>query len=550
MASAPATEWDDRKDRSIRLWGPNGQRRMERANALVLGASATACETLKNLVLPGLGHYTIVDDRNVSQSTFEANFYVERKDLGQPLAACIVRQLSEMNTDPTGSAIQVSPVEFVREVIRDRSKLQGFTIVILSCATSDVETSNFGAICHEIGIPIIIVKSAGLLGYVRSSFKEACILEPKDSDQTSMKEDYWLTEFEHFPELQTFVNSFDFNNPAHLGDVPPFVLLHHCYRKMRDAGTLPPRGTRLTFQHIEPFYKELQAIWTTHQNTDTMPGNIKELSKGGQPEILMDIKLVLPQITPPAFARLISDPRGAPEAMTKDTSSFWLLVCALREFAAAHNGRPPLSGRVPDQPTISAHFVALLQLYRSKRDSHVAWLLDAANRHAARCGARQVSHEEAKDMTEFACFATVFTGTSLEQEFSAAFKVPYHILDADYSTKPHPLAVYPVFRAWFRCEALGSQAAGSAPDLKAAVSTVCGDLGVPVEQLAPGYVEEIQRSWDHARGGPVEITTVASVIGGIAANEAVKHIVQKFQPLNNSAIYDGANLEFCVDFKM
>jgi hypothetical protein len=71
MASASVTEWDDRKDRfqpligcinafptfshrSIRLWGPDGQIRMERANALVLGASATACETLKNLVLPGL----------------------------------------------------------------------------------------------------------------------------------------------------------------------------------------------------------------------------------------------------------------------------------------------------------------------------------------------------------------------------------------------------------------------------------------------------------------------------------------------------------------
>ena len=127
----------------------------------------------------------------------------------------------------------------------------------------------------------------------------------------------------------------------------------------------------------------------------------------------------------------------------------------------------------------------------------------------------------------------------------------FRVLQALPSCCAHCLTIrYPIFRAWFRCEALGSQGAGTAPDLKAAVSTVCGDLGVPAELLAPGYVEEIQRSWDHARGGPVEITTVASVIGGIAANEAVKHIVQKFQPLNNSAIYDGANLEFCVDFKM
>jgi hypothetical protein len=36
------------------------------------------------------------------QSTFEANFYVERADIGKPLAACVVKSLSEMNTDPTG----------------------------------------------------------------------------------------------------------------------------------------------------------------------------------------------------------------------------------------------------------------------------------------------------------------------------------------------------------------------------------------------------------------------------------------------------------------
>ncbi len=88
---------------------------------------------------------------NCLQSTFEANFYVEREDIGKPLAACVVRSLSEMNTDPTGAArrpnrlsapaltmhvgrpagtaVQASPVEFVREVIRDKSKLHGFTIV-------------------------------------------------------------------------------------------------------------------------------------------------------------------------------------------------------------------------------------------------------------------------------------------------------------------------------------------------------------------------------------------------------------------------------------
>ena len=210
-------------------------------------------------------------------------------------------------------------------------------------------------------------------------------------------------------------------------------------------------------------------------------------------------------------------------------------------------------------------------------------------------------------MVEFASFALVFTGTSLEHEFASGcaaqfalpshahcdarggfgarntpvcdhhccrYKIPADVLDFDYAGKARadPMAVcapspparsvrahcihalrrnrYPLFRAWFRYEALGKQSSGAAPDFKAIVGMVCGDLGVPPERLAPGYEEEIQRSWDAGRGGPVEIATVASVIGGIAANEAVKHIVQKFQPINNTIIYDGANLEYSLDFKL
>jgi hypothetical protein len=138
----------------------------------------------------------------VCAATFEANFYVERSDIGKPLAACILRSLSEMNTDPTGTALQASPVEFVREVMRDKSRLLGFTIVLLSCALSDAESSAFGAVCRELDIPVIIARSAGLLGYVRVAFGEMQSLEPKNNEQDKMREDYWLTEFDHFPELQ------------------------------------------------------------------------------------------------------------------------------------------------------------------------------------------------------------------------------------------------------------------------------------------------------------------------------------------------------------
>ena len=57
------TKWKERNDRQLRLWGMHGQARIEATNVLLLNASAVGGEVLKNIVLPGFGKYTIVDDK-------------------------------------------------------------------------------------------------------------------------------------------------------------------------------------------------------------------------------------------------------------------------------------------------------------------------------------------------------------------------------------------------------------------------------------------------------------------------------------------------------
>lgn len=57
---------DDKYDRQVRLWGANGQKALATAHILVLGTSSAVSETLKNLVLPGIGKFTIVDNAIVT----------------------------------------------------------------------------------------------------------------------------------------------------------------------------------------------------------------------------------------------------------------------------------------------------------------------------------------------------------------------------------------------------------------------------------------------------------------------------------------------------
>ena len=56
---------NDKYDRQLRLWGSHGQRKLGQGKCIMLGTSSAGSETLKNLVLPGFGNITIVDDKLV-----------------------------------------------------------------------------------------------------------------------------------------------------------------------------------------------------------------------------------------------------------------------------------------------------------------------------------------------------------------------------------------------------------------------------------------------------------------------------------------------------
>ena len=72
----------DKYDRQLRLWGGLGQRKIGTAKCIMLGTSSAGTETLKNLVLPGFGNITIVDDKRVEQSDLGNDFFVTEESVG------------------------------------------------------------------------------------------------------------------------------------------------------------------------------------------------------------------------------------------------------------------------------------------------------------------------------------------------------------------------------------------------------------------------------------------------------------------------------------
>lgn len=77
---------NDKYDRQLRLWGANGQKALMNAQILLIKADSVGTETLKNLVLPGVGSFTILDDFIVDHRDLGCNFFTTQQALDKPRA--------------------------------------------------------------------------------------------------------------------------------------------------------------------------------------------------------------------------------------------------------------------------------------------------------------------------------------------------------------------------------------------------------------------------------------------------------------------------------
>ena len=107
---------DNKYDRQLRLWGAHGQRALSNAKICVLNAGPTGTESIKNLVLPGCGHVTIVDSKTVTDNDLANNFFVEPGSIGKNRGEVVVELLKEMNPDVQSCTfINQSPAEIINK---------------------------------------------------------------------------------------------------------------------------------------------------------------------------------------------------------------------------------------------------------------------------------------------------------------------------------------------------------------------------------------------------------------------------------------------------
>lgn len=505
-------------DRQLRIWGEQGQTALEKASICLLNCGPTGSETLKNLVLGGIGSITVVDGSKVELGDLGNNFMVDESSVGQSKAKCVCAFLQELNDAVKAKFIEEYPEALIET---NPSFFSQFTLVV---ATQLVEDSmmKLDRICREANVMLIFARSYGLTGLVRISTKEHTIVESKP--------DHFLDDLRlnnPWPELRRFAETIDLDvsDPVAHKHIPYVVILV----KMAQEWAKSHGGTLPSTREKKKEFKDLLKARTIALDED----NYKEA-------IEASFKVFAPRGISSELQQLINDTCAEVDT---NSSDFWITVAALKEFIKNEGGgEAPLEGSIPDMTSSTEHYVNLQNIYLAKAEADFLAIEQRVRNILKKIGRdpSSISKAKIKSFCKNARKLKVCRYRLVEDEFNSPILSEFqkYITDEDYSVA---VGFYILLRAVDRFAAnynsFPGQFDGAMDEdisrLKTMAVSLLSDFGCNGSTITEDLINEM------CRFGASELHAVAAFIGGIASQEVIKLITRQFVPMSGTFIFNG-----------
>ena len=355
------SEKETRYDRGVRLWGSEGQKALEDAHVCLVGATGTGCETLKNLILPGVGKVTIVDPAEVTERDLGRNFFVTKDSVGSSRAEACRELLSELNSSNVSThSISKSLSDVLSE---DPSFLTTIDCLIIAEDFSSESLQKISNQCRQSNSHLVKLMSNGMIGFIR--------LQCGSSDGHTVVEGFPDAELHDlcvtnpFTELKDYFESFNISeitDGMEHSHVPWPVIAYHAtktWQSQQSDTTMLPKE-----------YKQRREIKTIIQSMQLTPTKSEENFTEAQD----NLNKYLPHPIGDAIEKLFED-----EQVNSSSDVFWVLVAALKEFYEEFKILPHC-GSIPDMTSTTCNFTRLRDVLASYHKRHVAWITQAATR--------------------------------------------------------------------------------------------------------------------------------------------------------------------------
>ncbi|XP_077166064.1 NEDD8-activating enzyme E1 regulatory subunit isoform X2 [Paroedura picta] len=514
----------ERAPSRIRLWGDHGQEALELAHVCLICGTATGQEILKNLVLPGVGSFTVVDGSQVTGEDVGNSFFLQRSNIGQNRAQCTTELLQELNSDVSGNFVEENPDKLLDN---DPSFFCRFTVVI---ATQLPENTllRLSDVLWNYNIPLLVCRTYGLVGYMRIVIKEHQVIE---SHPDNALDDLRLDNL--FPELQEHIHSYDLDHMEKKdhSHTPWIVIVAKYLEKWyNENGGQIPRN----YKEKEAFREMIrQGILKNDNGVQEDEENFEEAIKNVN-------TAVVPTKIPVCIEDILND--DSCTSLSQQTPSFWILARALKEFVAKEGqGNLPVRGTIPDMIADSGKFIKLQNVYRekAKKDAEAVGNYAAKMLQSIGKAPESISQRELKLLCSNSAFLRVVRCRSLSEEYSVHTSNKDEII-SHMDNPDSEMVLYLMLRAvdrFFKHHGrypgvYNYQVEDDIGKLKSCLNSFLQEYGLPVT-VKDDYIHEF------CRYGAAEPHTIAAFLGGAAAQEIVKIITKQFVIFNNTYIYNG-----------
>ncbi|PNY24911.1 NEDD8-activating enzyme E1 regulatory subunit [Tolypocladium capitatum] len=509
-------------DRQLRLWAASGQAALESANVLLVnsGGGTVGVETLKNLVLPGIGKFTIADEAIVSDADLGVNFFLDESCRGMSRGQCCTHRLLELNPDVTGDWHPKTKVTFV-PVIQSPLDLRRlldssdtFTIILYALPLQADQVDLIKAYANKHRTPLVAVHSSGFYSYFNISLPGTFPVVDTHPDETATTD---LRLLSPWPELSTFANgmtkdidTLDNHDHGHLPLV--VILLHYLSVWKQTHGDAYP----ITYTDKIAFRSFV---------ADAMR---RDNPEGGEENFEEAISAVMKHVTVPSVPRSLKQVfehrDGYGEGRSQ--SSFWVIVEALRQFYAKHQ-LLPLPGGLPDMKAQSSIYIQLQNIYKDKARRDAQEVLDTVR---AMSGGDQVDPAEVELFCTNVRFIKLVNADEGDEVGIQQLVEKELANDQVAAITGHevPTSLIPIYLA---LSATSHAPTATAEDIVSSMTRQAPALAG--NERAAQVAQEVSR----AAGG--ELHNISAATGGMVAQEMIKIVTKQYIPVDNTCIFDG-----------
>ncbi|KAK9709813.1 hypothetical protein K7432_008781 [Basidiobolus ranarum] len=504
-------------DRQLRLWHNNGQAALENAKVCLIHGTATGTELLKNLILPGIGSFTILDNKTVESADVGSNFFLEMSNVNQSRAQAVTQHLKELNSDVEGFHVE----EDIYSLIEHRPEFFKQFSVVIASEVPEKYVIKLSEFCWGEDIALVVVRSFGYMGYFRIAVPEHTVIEAHSENIVDLRIDC------PFPALQEYFKSFELesmNNMDH-GNVPYVVVLLQALEKWKSEhdGKIP--SSYAEKNELKKLIRQMSRSYDEENFEEAINMVLRVCNETGIPAGVQTL-----------FAS------SACNEITNQSSDFWILVRALKEFVNNEgNGLLPVSATLPDMKSDTESYITLQNIYRQKaREDLLALkhrlenLLTSVNRSAD-----SIAEEQIEVFCKNAAFLKAFQYRSLIEEYqnNPNTKQIRKWLEDETGNLPFYVIVRAVDRFYESYKRYPGQEDDTVEDdiklLKESTASLLNEWGLSLDSISENDIHEVCRT------GLAELPSVAALLGGIVSQEVIKLITRQYVPLSNTCVYNG-----------